>query len=399
MGMRRPLVGLKRGGWAVTLAGVVWSGFLVWSYLAHLTAAEKPSWWLLREAGGADPKVCIAAMNELVTRSAKDQLSLKQRVTLADRVLDGLAGSMFKRVAPGRFEGFLDDELLAGELRADQINRHWPTTSWPEILISHNVRRGEAIEMELNGAFSPILRRNTSHHTTRLVSVKVDGHECPAPDLNEGTRYIPPNWAIQGGGTGPREFFIPPPVLRELKDGAHRIEAVIDYRVEGERPRPKAERKELRHERYTSNATFNLVPAGSPLIKLVAPEDQRQAVEAALRPKEIFWFPGPEERHKFLGFKFDIPDDFEFPVAFRVYARRGASEWELGRVIKPYCWEKSNSRILRDWEWAVGFSGDSVDIVLRPALDLAEKANDVEKIWGGEIVYKDVPVVRGVRPH
>ena len=46
----------------------------------------------------------------------------------------------------------------------------------------------------------------------------------------------------------------------------------------------------------------------------------------------------------------------------------------------------------------VSFEGvDHVDLILRPDRAVAERSVDVLEIWDGEVVFKDVPLVRDER--
>ncbi|MCB9850875.1 MAG: hypothetical protein H6817_09250 [Phycisphaerales bacterium] len=77
-------------------------------------------------------------------------------------------------------------------------------------------------------------------------------------------------------------------------------------------------------------------------------------------------------------------------IAFEITLRSGDDVWNFGNVVVHAGAMAANNKtaILRD------FDADAVDVILRSSADAARETTDVTRIWDGEIVVKDVPVVR-----
>jgi len=160
-----------------------------------------------------------------------------------------------------------------------------------------------------------------------------------------------------------------------------------------------------------------IVPQQGSDVELVIDPELRQVVQAALRPAPMTL----RDRSRVHGVRIDRNDDGELNagwgievreqaalppaigLAFDVFLRDEASgvEASLGSITRGprggsrsagYASPPATSNVLDR------FSGPTADIILRPSLDKARQTTDLLKIWGEEVVIKDVPVVRDFPP-
>ena len=120
-----------------------------------------------------------------------------------------------------------------------------------------------------------------------------------------------------------------------------------------------------------------IVPQQGSDVELVIDPELRQVVQAALPPA--------------IGLAFDVflrdeASGVEASLGSITRGPRGGSR-SAGYASPP-----ATSNVLDR------FSGPTADIILRPSLDKARQTTDLLKIWGEEVVIKDVPVVRDFPP-
>jgi hypothetical protein len=79
-------------------------------------------------------------------------------------------------------------------------------------------------------------------------------------------------------------------------------------------------------------------------------------------------------------------------LAFAGFVRDASGrEWPM--ASDPLVCEKGEKR---DWRFIAawdGFDADRVEVILRPNIGAAARTVEMKQIWGGEIVFRYVPVV------
>lgn len=132
-----------------------------------------------------------------------------------------------------------------------------------------------------------------------------------------------------------------------------------------------------------------ILPAGTPTVRVTTDPAHRAGVEAAVRSSRI------EIRHQSNGETHaSVRTDVASPpvgIAFDVFARQNGQEWEIGSM---------SVAAGRSTSYGYGHDNEvaraqppTVDLIFRPSVERAKATTDVTEIWGEEVVVLSVPVV------
>jgi hypothetical protein len=101
----------------------------------------------------------------------------------------------------------------------------------------------------------------------------------------------------------------------------------------------------------------------------------------------------PGSMSAFLTLEF-ILDDVPVDYAFDLLVRSGSESWLLTTIDSESIKDTPTSDGLRVHivEPAQRFTSDRVDIILKSNQAVAARTFSLERIWGGEIIFEDVPV-------
>jgi hypothetical protein len=127
----------------------------------------------------------------------------------------------------------------------------------------------------------------------------------------------------------------------------------------------------------TLDVAWTLLPRGTLAARLVHDDSLRPVVENSLRL--------PRFNREF----FDVQCSAPINLAYDVFARSGSREYRLGTMLYR---GKSNTSDMTQYSLPPDLKGDRADVIFRPSLDAAETTVDIQQIWDGEVVIKDVPI-------
>ncbi|MDQ3439975.1 MAG: hypothetical protein M3478_06445, partial [Planctomycetota bacterium] len=247
------------------------------------------------------------------------------------------------------------------------------------------IRRGDPIVVEVSedgnrvGAYSVLLIRPIDVHVRGGLVV-----ERPTPDLMK-------DWASEQMGTG--SFRLQPeidedrPAMMTAAVGEHAIDLVTTFEVlEGDELDPETA-KALFRDRRALRATFELVEPHFSTVEIIPDDspDLRKRVEAAIEIGGGTIFAGVPDN---VYLRYSVTRA-PVPLAFRMIVRQGD-------------FEKTGSTQIEAGSGVSGvfalplkeLSGDRVDVIFEPDVNVALESIDATRMWNGRIVFTDVPIKR-----
>ncbi len=180
-----------------------------------------------------------------------------------------------------------------------------------------------------------------------------------------------------------------------VEPGTHEVTVVWDLGVAPDYDQPSL--VEWNEER---SARVTVLPAGTAGVELIDDANIRDAVQKSLSLSQGLKISQPSGTtstpHVGFGMRCTNPP---MDLAFGVFAReRLAADAPVGRL--PREWQLGTVAFTRGSTChygggadATGFDAAAVDLVLRPSVDAARGTLEICKIWNGEVVFRDVPLV------
>jgi hypothetical protein len=376
---RRRLIGVAL---PVLIVCTAWLGLLGWGASRGTDwNKHKPVWWLMRDARGPDAAARDAALRELARRLTDGKLTPQRVDALVDLALD-VQGDRSRPWADGWGEvvGAARD---AGKLSPEKWRRYARQGVEVKLETRPTLRRGDVLVFMLNPA------------GPRLAPGHSFGLEYERGPMRVG------DWPLEERGYGSvhhlirgrssygfsKRITVPDrAALAALADGSQTLRLTVRLRIAD---RPARTPGNLVDELVEVTAPFTLLPAGAETVRLRNDPELKAAVEAAFSVEGLlveFNAIPPSVEGRVMATQPPVA------TAFRVRARSGDNEWDLGAVnFSPgHTSSYFIGRPLRDLH---GLNGTrEVDIVLKPSIEEAVSTMDLTEIWGGEVVLKDVPV-------
>jgi hypothetical protein len=180
-----------------------------------------------------------------------------------------------------------------------------------------------------------------------------------------------------------------------VEPGTHEITVVWEVGVAPAFDKPALEN--WVEERMT---TIRVLPAGSVGVELVDDPGMREAVIKSLGLSGGIQLSrtddGNSEPHLGFGIRcMNPPMDLAFDLVVRERLEGAAGEGVTPRewVIGPVAFTRGSSHNHGGGSDAPGFDAAAVDLVLRPSVSAAQGTLGVYKIWDGEVVFRNVPIV------
>ncbi len=176
----------------VLMAGY-WGHYAV-QRVTHLGAADKPTWWLLRDADSKNAAYARTAVDELVHRQKKGQLSIGDTRKLIDRVLDlSSKGSIrlfdwefvpIRAFAHSDYREIIEQAYDTGVLTDAQWHRCWQQLCQLSLWADKTVRPGAALQIALEYTDQGPWRV-AELVEIRAIELSIGGVACPVPNLTE----------------------------------------------------------------------------------------------------------------------------------------------------------------------------------------------------------------------
>ncbi len=135
------------------------------------------------------------------------------------------------------------------------------------------------------------------------------------------------------------------------------------------------------------SGTSIVVPTSQTVVTPIHDEKLRAAVEKSIKVHEVKIWDTISGRTSIM---FNVASP-PAPLSFDVWARAEGREWHMGAV----CFGRGGGVAGSDVEGKLdGLRGDRIDVILRPSAQALLATYDMNQYWDGEMVFKDVPVVR-----
>jgi hypothetical protein len=345
---------------------------------------NQPASWVIADLAGADH---TRAMWEVKRRLEANELSPAQ--------IDRLVATIVDVLVADRFGDTWDWSRVVEDLRSrgrvsDAGWRRYAASAVQlyDYECRSQVRRGEPVPFSFSFRESNHIPQGTPlSYGYRLKRVEVNGVAVPL----EGTplAHVASDGPESVGGF---HLFndvrlVSPEMLEplHLREGPQQLRIVVDVDVyDGARPRPGA--SPLTRYEVSGEQPWTLVAADAQTVEVV-----RNAEVDDLMGRVIF---RPKLRCRvdstgrtILRTEIEVAHR-EMAVAISVWARAGGREWLCGREA----FHEVQPCVLRFERRLDGFDADRVDVIVRPDPDQARLTPRVTQIWGGERVFRDVPV-------
>ncbi len=353
---------------------------------------QKPFPWLIREADGRGPNSELA-VEELLRREEEGLLSSKQGTDLIDLILKYQAD----RERPWRTElgDLIEERWVAGKLDRDL----WEQYTARLLVDAYQLKVRPRIVIGSPGGvlvqkLIPDVRCGSGKHIAYLLREKNTVTKIGSTVVG---RVDVPGTRPFGNDTGwkyttnSNNFGVQ--LWETIKPGKQKITFEAELAIL-EAPGPEKMKREdvFASRRVTFETETTFLPPGQSTVNINVDPAMKAAVDRALTIIRIETGPmsRPTTRNKFyakviLAFK-PRPID----TALTIVLKDGENEYNAGSFAMK---AEDESRSLNSMgSIAADLSGKRVDVIFRPAPEVAEKSVDIFEIWGGEIVFKDLLV-------
>ncbi len=360
---------------AMILSGLGWAtarGIELYPY--------EPVWLLLRQAD----ELKGGAMNELIARLVTKKLSDGQLRSIVDHALAVQADAT--QSWNSQWMHFLDAAYTAGVMSDAQWQKLWEQTWSVHLLARPTVSRDHpriaiAAEAQPTRVGTAGDMRFTLWWRTRIVNLKVAGIPCDGSRFDRNSRLNV--MGTKGAGGEPIVVELPADKLASLKDSWQIATGDVEISVYD----PVSTQWIIATSKLTASTPWQLLPADQPTVKLVHDPAQSAAMQNAFTIKSLKFDP-----KSWNGFVLDMQGNSP-PVMLisRMIIRNKQKEWPGNVITFSTRTGGGGGYIIK----ATEFTGDTVDVILRPDVNAAADTLNVDAIWGDEIIFKNVKVTRG----
>ena len=340
---------------------------------------HKPHGWLLREARGLDGPARDAALGELARRIGEQSVSDVQLSGLAD---DALAqqGDLTKPWVKG-WGDVVEAARNAGRLPDDKWRRYARQAVVPGITLRARplVRRGDPI---LTQIITQPLRAAAATFYVRWDNERPD--QVSGRLLRRRTGGIVNRlWPWTPGG-GCFEATADASLLRQLPEGPQTVRVPMNLVAYDS---PIAQGTPLVNEKLVLTAPWTLVPEDAPAVRLRTDENLVAAVRQSIKVKSLTAL----ENGTLLLIELAV-DRPPVPLVMTAVIRSGTQEWQTQTRMFVDAGE-SRAVLLRIRSGLLP-DPQTFDIVLKPDFQAASQRWLADDIWGAEIAFPGVKVIR-----
>jgi hypothetical protein len=365
----------------------------------------KPVWWLVNEADGVDAATRAASFAELTSRLTSAKLSDSEVRAVVDRALQ-VQGDTAKTWDPA-WGDWVEQARMLGWLTFEQWQRYVEQGIDVGVKVRAGVRRGDPLPYQVR--VTARLSRSGLYQFDlfgRQPQFHFDG--VPQPPGTDRIKDLQRQVNYQGEATGRTQTLgmgvlplnaIP---LDRLRDGPHTVRLVLDVAVH---QYPSASnRLPIVWKRVAPEAAWELLPADRSSVRTVIDPALANSVRASLTAPYVYY-----DKSGYLSTSLSARN-CPVPLAFDVWLRTELGEWRIGRGSFPRDggsisvgdFVTGANSLLNEQQVPTGkdtvptsrlneFTGNVVDIVLRPNAAEASRSLVQNEFWGEEIVISNVP--------
>jgi hypothetical protein len=394
IGHRKRRAGLASLG-AVLIAPVV----LGVALLAYMSASNvkwierAPYWFVARQSRSTVASERDAALTELIRRIHANQLSAQQVKPLTDAALAAQADlSIPWSVGWG---DIIEAAHGAGKLPDDDWKQYLVRIPMYTIATRPEVRRGDDLPVRTSQMPARSGRGGLAYAWTE-VSID-DGSDLISPQERvqlRGRNGSAGITATMGGGSSLHVMLLDQKAAAAAPLGTKHLRLSIKIGVyDNQAAGSSGTTPPLATRTDHLAATWTLVAADAPTIKLVERPGARAAVEKSIKISDLSaggrggGGGGGRNAWVTMSMSFDNPP---VPLAHKIYLRSkdGSREWPITGI-----YVKGNA----SHGWGTGgdandFDEDVVDVIFRPDAKTALNTIEMTEYWNGEAVVPDVKV-------
>jgi hypothetical protein len=384
-------------------AGVALLLFPILAVTVHLTGffrdsewhKQLPNFWLLRTVENASGPEQVRAFKELTRRIKTSELSGDSLDRLIELALRNQQGPFPRRV--GR-EGFVDipslsRQLLGGLYEVDQLSAA-QREGYLDQSIGLELHLRPRIGLNTAGTVR-VVRHNFGPPgaaiATQPAELIVEGNPALTIDFHAPLEYL----------TGHLDELLPPELASEPGERRFELDVAFEIIVPGVSP-------QVLHSGRRSLSAVVQVLEGPEQVRMVrSPELDASVLSkvtmGAFEMKRSWNANGVE--HLWYSGGLDLQPGAP-ALAFAVHVTDGAREWK-GQPIHAWpedVWTSSGGRsigteirLFSDSEAPKALAGvpDRVTVILTPIGEPALRTVDIMEVWGGSLIFEDVPVSAG----
>lgn len=357
-------------------------------------------WWMLRsDLAGPSPAASDAAAKELLAR-LQPPLSSSPAAAPAvppvpnwlPAILDSLLDLHADRSRPWSAD---DDALFVKAVALGAVS--------PAQFARYG-RNAVAVTLDTRKVLSTIgglvfrINEKRDRYGSAGLPVSIASHLAIALD---GTRLSDPaldrwnlSWPSPGGGTGSSNQ----PIPTTLTPGVHVIEATLDLAAltTDQHAAANADTKTFTSgpskvsARWTQSyrISVEVCPDDHPVIGLLHDPDLEPIVRKAITIQSLSRSISGTSDYLNASILFD---QLRTPLGYRILLRTGNREFFFATINQPVTSGSSSwglgAQTPTDWP-----AVDRVDVIFRPDPAAAYQNPDIQEIWDGELIFKDIPI-------
>jgi hypothetical protein len=350
----------------------------------------EPVSWLVKTGDGWDAhNEAYTAIEELNRRISTGKLSTQQLNDVLDHAL-AVQGDMSGMNDPQHLSPppnqrlwciLVEQARKCGKVSDDRWQRYAEQSVVFVLRVRPHVRRGDAISFALGqwercseSWFNPMY----------TIALEIDGQ--PVQVLPPGYDHPPSIYEDTS-----LWWFLEPSdrVYQKLADGEHVAKVVLDVHTPGQSARnalmvPGSTKKQI------SVIRFTIQPADTPSVTTDSDPRLKSQIERWLSRRSV-QVAGLGKPNGELWVRLDANSHPPLPIdlAFRVTVRADGNDWPCKL---PICFEGNLGPLGSSLTKVSNFRAKTADIILQSDPAAAARTIDIDRIWDGEIVLKDVPV-------
>lgn len=347
----------------------------------------KPVWWLTFEANLSPGKTSDAALNELLKRVNSGDLNDAQMETL---IADALANQVdLSRTWQPTWGDFVEKHQADGKLDEELWKQYALNAldSRVKLMVRPKIRIGDPVPYRWTNTGARVGTKCTLIVRSHGAMMQVESIQIKS-SIGGGSRL-----SNSSSGSSSSSSTLKPEEVAKLKPGAQKITHTVNYKVY---PNWEASRDDenavLAEKTITLEAETEFANLNEPTARLIHDPQYEQAVRDTVKlrgvkfqkPSDNSYYAKKNQREVEVRVAFS-PRPLD--AAFEVIILHNDKEYKLSSISSPASGQTN-------WHTHGGVPehlvGQTVDLILRPSLDVAVRTVDCFDIWGEEIIFPDV---------
>lgn len=341
-----------------------------------------PMTLVVRDAASGNADVVDRAWVEIERRRALGPLPEASRQTLVDLALSEQANPPPARetVRRVRVLNFLAAQFDAGTLSAEQSNRYLAQIFRIACVVRPRFGVGDPMVFEVR----PLLELPPAH---AAWAVKWEQISRDVDDVAQQNLFADaPKWLDQNEGTTLSTTWLPPQPA--LAPGPRVLKVKWRYELFDSRPlRLSGPPRRPYSGEIKWQAPLEVVRDGASLIKVVPRPDLAESIRNSIVIKRI-GRPPPYSQPMVDFAVENAPTNLALEVVMRADG--------VERRIDPFSIRRGETqRFVLDGYTSKPLTAEKVDLIFRTSVEAAKRSLDLYEVWGGEIVFPDMPADYG----